>query len=325
MEEIVKRKRVETLVSEAKAMLQQGDLQRCVELCDEVLGTTGVGRLGQEARKVKEMAEPILKSWERAANKAANRAKAKEASRHRMDVEEACRILNVTKDVELDQLEKAYKRESLRQHPDRNRNDPDATRKFQRLGAAYESLKTIAKVPYDPIPAIAAFKDALEKAEVHSSSSFADLQATLGQHPAFLAVRTQGERKQAYAEYRTQRQRVEADQKRKHDLKLISDFRALLDEFRAVDFETTSWESATLLLAREPRYKALPEHLRKDQFDEWRLKRKQEACRRQRERSSHDRRRRRRRDEDDSDSSSERSSSRHRRSHRSRRRRRDSY
>ena len=68
------------------------------------------------------------------------------------------------------QLKKAYKKMSLKHHPDRNRGDPSATQRFQRVHDAYESFMVALpedgavevdpsdKSQYDPVAAIASFK-----------------------------------------------------------------------------------------------------------------------------------------------------------------------
>lgn len=50
------------------------------------------------------------------------------------------KILNVKKSASLHEIKKAYRRLAKELHPDKNANDPDASRKFQDLGAAYEVL-----------------------------------------------------------------------------------------------------------------------------------------------------------------------------------------
>lgn len=50
------------------------------------------------------------------------------------------KILNVPKSATLHEIKKAYRRSAKELHPDKNKNDPDASTKFQDLGAAYEVL-----------------------------------------------------------------------------------------------------------------------------------------------------------------------------------------
>ncbi|XP_044751470.1 dnaJ homolog shv [Coccinella septempunctata] len=50
------------------------------------------------------------------------------------------KILNVPKSATLHEIKKAYRRQAKELHPDKNKDDPDASRKFQDLGAAYEVL-----------------------------------------------------------------------------------------------------------------------------------------------------------------------------------------
>ena len=52
----------------------------------------------------------------------------------------ACKILEVTESVSKKELKKAYRRASLKYHPDHNQNDPDANKKFVLIKCAYELL-----------------------------------------------------------------------------------------------------------------------------------------------------------------------------------------
>jgi len=52
----------------------------------------------------------------------------------------ACIILQVTESVDKKELKKAYRRASLKYHPDHNQDDPDANRKFALIKCAYELL-----------------------------------------------------------------------------------------------------------------------------------------------------------------------------------------
>ncbi len=52
----------------------------------------------------------------------------------------ACKILEVTEDADKQALKKAYRRASLKYHPDHNPNDSDAHKKFSLINCAYELL-----------------------------------------------------------------------------------------------------------------------------------------------------------------------------------------
>ena len=52
----------------------------------------------------------------------------------------ACKILEVTEDADEQALKKAYRRASLKYHPDHNPNDSDAHKKFSLVNCAYELL-----------------------------------------------------------------------------------------------------------------------------------------------------------------------------------------
>ena len=104
-----------------------------------------------------------------------------------MKLQDAALVLGVAADCRDEaQLKKAYKKMSLKHHPDRNRGDPSATQRFQRVHDAYESFMVALpedgvepdasdKSQYDPVAAIAAFKAHLEKKEINSWENFNDV------------------------------------------------------------------------------------------------------------------------------------------------------
>lgn len=48
--------------------------------------------------------------------------------------------LEVSEDASIDEIKKSYRRLSMQYHPDKNKNNPDATAKFQKINEAYETL-----------------------------------------------------------------------------------------------------------------------------------------------------------------------------------------
>jgi hypothetical protein len=52
----------------------------------------------------------------------------------------ACKILEVEENASKETLKKAYRRASLKYHPDHNPNDKDAEKKFMLVNCAYELL-----------------------------------------------------------------------------------------------------------------------------------------------------------------------------------------
>lgn len=53
---------------------------------------------------------------------------------------EAYKVLSVTSDSSPEEVKKAYKKLALRTHPDKNPNDPDASRKFLQISEAYKRI-----------------------------------------------------------------------------------------------------------------------------------------------------------------------------------------
>ena len=54
--------------------------------------------------------------------------------------EEAAKILDVKVDDDADAIKKKYRKLALKLHPDKNRDDPEATQKFQRIAEAHKCL-----------------------------------------------------------------------------------------------------------------------------------------------------------------------------------------
>src|SRR3954469_4824237 len=54
-------------------------------------------------------------------------------------------ILGVQKDATEDDLKKAYRRQAMKYHPDRNHGDVDAEARFKELNEAYDVLKDAEK------------------------------------------------------------------------------------------------------------------------------------------------------------------------------------
>ena len=50
-------------------------------------------------------------------------------------------ILGVSKNATSDEIKKSYRKLALKYHPDRNRDDKTAEKKFKEISAAYEILK----------------------------------------------------------------------------------------------------------------------------------------------------------------------------------------
>jgi hypothetical protein len=52
----------------------------------------------------------------------------------------ACKVLGVSEDADGNVLKKAYRKASMKYHPDHNPHDPDANKKFALVKCAYELL-----------------------------------------------------------------------------------------------------------------------------------------------------------------------------------------
>ena len=62
-----------------------------------------------------------------------------------MEKRDYYKVLGVSRDATADELKKAYRGRAKELHPDRNRDDPEAERKFKELNEAYDVLKDAQK------------------------------------------------------------------------------------------------------------------------------------------------------------------------------------
>ncbi|XP_055837381.1 dnaJ homolog shv [Episyrphus balteatus] len=89
------------------------------------------------------------------------------------------RILNVKKSATTNEIKKAYRKQAKELHPDKNKDDPDASTKFQDLGAAYEVLSDPEKrKTYDRCGEECLKKDGM----MDSSDPFANFFGDFGFH-----------------------------------------------------------------------------------------------------------------------------------------------
>ena len=54
-------------------------------------------------------------------------------------------ILEVSENATPDEIKKSYRRLSMKHHPDKNKNDPESTNKFQKISEAYDTLSDADK------------------------------------------------------------------------------------------------------------------------------------------------------------------------------------
>lgn len=94
-------------------------------------------------------------------------------------------ILGVRKTATTNEIKKAYRKQAKELHPDKNKDDPDASRKFQDLGAAYEALSDADKrKKYDQCGVECLKKDGMMDNSDPFASFFGDFGFHFGSDPS---------------------------------------------------------------------------------------------------------------------------------------------
>lgn len=65
-----------------------------------------------------------------------------------MNYKTACEVLQLSHPFEREELKQQYRLNALRYHPDKNKDSPDATKKFQEINEAYNYLLRSKECPY---------------------------------------------------------------------------------------------------------------------------------------------------------------------------------
>ena len=134
---IARRERAEELAEKADEMASMGYLPECLSLCEEGLKLwSGCKALLELKAIVEPRLQRLEEALEKAAVRAAKRRNLKDKKKEDMKLQDAAGVLGVPASCRDEVvLKKAFKKESLRHHPDRNRGDEDATRRFQLVNA----------------------------------------------------------------------------------------------------------------------------------------------------------------------------------------------
>ncbi|TVU33965.1 hypothetical protein EJB05_15784, partial [Eragrostis curvula] len=101
-----------------------------------------------------------------------------------------------------------------------------------------------------------AFKSLLESVNVESDWTWDQAMRVIINDKRYGALKTLGERKQAFNEYLNQRKKIEAEEKRFKQRKARDDFLAMLEECKELT-SSTRWSKAILMFEEDERFKAV--------------------------------------------------------------------
>ncbi|XP_057991376.1 pre-mRNA-processing protein 40A-like isoform X2 [Hevea brasiliensis] len=119
----------------------------------------------------------------------------------------------------------------------------------------------------DKVEAKNAFKALLESANVGSDWTWDQAMRMIINDRRYGALKTLGERKQAFNEYLGQKRKQEAEERRSKQKKAREDFKNMLEESRELS-STTRWSKAVTMFENDERFKAVErERDRRDLFD----------------------------------------------------------
>ncbi|CAN6181982.1 unnamed protein product [Urochloa humidicola] len=116
-----------------------------------------------------------------------------------------------------------------------------------------------------------AFKSLLESVNVESDWTWEQTMRVIINDKRYGALKTLGERKQAFNEYLNQRKKLEAEEKRIKQRKACDDFIAMLEECKELT-SSTRWSKAILMFEDDERFKAVERpREREDLFENYLL------------------------------------------------------
>uniref|UniRef100_A0ACD5ZC63 Uncharacterized protein n=1 Tax=Avena sativa TaxID=4498 RepID=A0ACD5ZC63_AVESA len=114
-----------------------------------------------------------------------------------------------------------------------------------------------------------AFKSLLELAHVEADWSWEHAMRVIINDKRYCALRTLGERKQAFNEYLNQRRKIEAEERRVKRRKARDDFLRMLEESKDLT-SSTGWRKAITMLEGDERFNAIEStRERQDLFDDY--------------------------------------------------------
>jgi hypothetical protein len=128
----------------------------------------------------------------------------------------------------------------------------------------------VAKVVYaSAAEAMEAFKDLLQQQQISSAAKFKEVQDLCGHDPRWEALKTQGEKRQALAEYQTKRLKQEKEESKVKAKKHREAFLRMLAEHTDIDVRTR-WRQAQEMLREDIRFKNVDDaREREDLFQEF--------------------------------------------------------
>eukprot|EP00026_Physarum_polycephalum_P003013 Phypoly_transcript_03022.p1 GENE.Phypoly_transcript_03022~~Phypoly_transcript_03022.p1 ORF type:complete len:847 (+),score=257.26 Phypoly_transcript_03022:49-2589(+) len=144
----------------------------------------------------------------------------------------------------------------------------DSTHHPQPTSPAAPSTSSSASTPMDKKDATTAFKELLTQTGVKPTWSWEMTQGQISTDPRYKALKSMGERKQAFAEWCQQRKKQDEEERRRKDRQIKEDYFLMLKDNKDINSKTT-WRKAQAAIEGDPRYTAVDEKDRELLFEEF--------------------------------------------------------
>ncbi|KDP44546.1 hypothetical protein JCGZ_16379 [Jatropha curcas] len=190
----------------------------------------------------------------------------------------SCEVTAATVDIAIEPMDKSnflgqYNSSSANQAPEQEKEEAGKdVVKSEKVNSISLEEKTVSQEPLtyaDKLEAKNAFKALLESANVGSDWTWDQAMRVIINDRRYGALKTLGERKQAFNDYLGQKRKQEADNRRSRQKKAREEFKKMLEESGEMT-SSTRWSKAMTMFENDERFKAVErEKERRELFDNY--------------------------------------------------------